>query len=272
MKLSLLKALYTDSLKSLYCYSEAENIFYIIANWLEKRNKTDVLLGIETIQKELYLEALVNLQNGEPVQYITQETEFYTIPLHVDNRVLIPRPETEELVHWIIENEKDQNHRILDIGTGSGCIAIALQKYLPNSMVTGCDYKCDALEVARINAKSNDIPVEFFQTDVLISPIDPFDVIVSNPPYILNDEKKNMHINVLEHEPHIALFVEGDDPLLFYKRITLSIKNSNTICYFETSEFYTKELEDWLNEHHFQFQWKLDFQGKKRFIKITHNN
>lgn len=268
MKLGLLKALYIDELKKLYRYSEAESIFYIILEWVEKKNKTHVILGLETILINTYQDILSELKSGKPIQYITNESVFYSLPIYVDENVLIPRPETEELVHWIIGEQKTKS-KILDIGTGSGCVAIALKKGLPNSIISGCDISRKAIEVANRNANQNNLDVNFFELNILNDTIDQYDIIVSNPPYIAHDEKKNMHNNVLNHEPHLALFVDDLDPLLFYKRIANQIKNTNTTAYFETSEFYTELLDKWLVDEGFSTEWKSDFQEKKRFLKIT---
>lgn len=268
MKLGLLKALYIDELKKLYRYSEAESIFYIILEWVEKKNKTHVILGLETILINTYQDILSELKSGKPIQYITNESVFYSLPIYVDENVLIPRPETEELVHWIIGEQKTKS-KILDIGTGSGCVALALKKGLPNSIISGCDISRKAIKVANRNANQNNLDVNFFELNILNDTIDQYDIIVSNPPYIAHDEKKNMHNNVLNHEPHLALFVDDLDPLLFYKRIANQIKNTNTTAYFETSEFYTESLDKWLVDEGFSTEWKSDFQEKKRFLKIT---
>ena len=268
MKLGLLKALYIDELKKIYRYSEAESIFYIILEWVEKKNKTHVILGLETILINTYQDILSELKSGKPIQYITNESVFYSLPIYVDENVLIPRPETEELVHWIIGEQKTKS-KILDIGTGSGCVALALKKGLPNSIISGCDISRKVIEVANRNANQNNLDVNFFELDILNDTIDQYDIIVSNPPYIAHDEKKNMHNNVLNHEPHLALFVDDLDPLLFYKRIANQIKNTNTTAYFETSEFYTESLDKWLVDEGFFTEWKSDFQEKKRFLKIT---
>ena len=268
MKLGLLKALYIDEFKKIYRYSEAESIFYIILEWVEKKNRTHVILGLETILINTYHDILSELKSGKPIQYITNESVFYSLPIYVDENVLIPRLETEELVHWIIGEQKTKS-KILDIGTGSGCVALALKKGLPNSIISGCDISRKVIEVANRNANQNNLDVNFFELDILNDTIDQYDIIVSNPPYIAHDEKKNMHNNVLNHEPHLALFVDDLDPLLFYKRIANQIKNTNTTAYFETSEFYTESLDKWLVDEGFFTEWKLDFHGKKRFLKIT---
>ena len=268
MKLGLLKAFYVDELKKLYRYSEAESIFYSILNWLEKKDKTHVFLGIETILEKAYQDILVELKSGKPVQYITNEADFFSMPIYIDENVLIPRPETEELVAWIFEEQK-KKFKILDIGTGSGCIALALKKLLTDSEISGCDISVEALKIAKKNALKNNLNIDFFELNILTDSIEKYDVIVSNPPYISNNEKKNMHTNVLDHEPNIALFVDDSDSLLFYKKIALQIQNSDTVAYFETSEFYTESLDKWMIKEGFTTVWKNDLSGKTRFLKIT---
>jgi release factor glutamine methyltransferase len=269
MKLGLIKALYIDELKKLYRYSEAESIFYYVLNWVEKKNKTDVILGLDTLLVNTYQDILVNLKSGTPVQYITNESLFYSMSLYVDENVLIPRPETEELVHWILEEDRTKT-KILDIGTGSGCIALALKKHSTSSIINGCDISEQALEIASKNAINNKLDVNFFKLDILKDTINNYDIIVSNPPYIAQKESKDIHVNVLNHEPHLALFVNDKDPLLFYKRIAEQVKDTDIIAFFETSEFYTKTLDKWLTNEGFSTQWKYDLNGKKRFLRISY--
>ncbi len=268
MKLGLLKALYIDTLVPFYSRSEAENIFYIVLQHLDKKSKIDVLLGAETFLIESYQAILEELIQGKPVQYLTQIAPFYNLELYVNPSVLIPRPETEQLVHLILEENRGTAKNVLDIGTGSGCIALALKKAWEEATITACDISEEALEVARKNAKDLDIEVDFYQTDILKNEIEAYDIIVSNPPYIGLSEKANMHKNVIENEPHIALFVSDNDPLLFYKRILQLAEKQRATCYFETSEFYRTSLDTWLIESGYSFEWKEDFQGKDRILKV----
>jgi release factor glutamine methyltransferase len=269
VKLSLIKAIYTDTLASLYSRSEAENMFYIVLENLEKKSKIDVLVGSETLLKETYMDILVELNKGVPVQYLTQVAFFYDLELYINDSVLIPRPETEQLVHLVLQQNQGKALRLLDVGTGSGCIALALKKNWPNATIHGCDVSLAALEVARSNKKKLALDVHFFAKDILIEEIENYDIIVSNPPYIAQSEKQQMHVNVLDHEPHLALFVKDKDPLLFYKRIIALACLQKAICYFETSEFYRTELELWLNSKPLTYIWELDFQGKDRILKVT---
>jgi release factor glutamine methyltransferase len=188
--------------------------------------------------------------------------------LYVNSSVLIPRPETEQLVHLILEENRGTSQSVLDIGTGSGCIALALKKAWEEATITACDISGEALEVARKNAKDLAIKVDFYQTDILKNEIQAYDIVVSNPPYIALNEKEDMHKNVIENEPHIALFVADNDPLLYYKRIIQLAEKQRAVCYFETSEFYRTSLDTWLIESGYSFQWKEDFQGKDRILKV----
>lgn len=269
MQLGLIKALYTDQLIKIYNYSEAENLFYITLQWLEKKSKTAVLLGQETLLVDTYQLVLEELLLGKPIQYLTQEAPFYGLDLYVDERVLIPRPETEQLVHWILKDNKGFSGSVLDIGTGSGCIPIVLAKHWPQASISGCDVSLDALSVANKNAKELKVQVDFFEKNILNEEISSYDIIISNPPYIGESEKGKMHQNVLNYEPHLALFVSDEDPLVFYKRILQLAQKQQTTCYFETSEFYRTELDSWLKKEGLDYEWQLDFQEKNRMLRVT---
>lgn len=166
-------------------------------------------------------DSISRLQNHEPIQYIIGETEFFGLKFRVNEHVLIPRPETEELVQWILddigENSAGSKLEILDIGTGSGCIAISLAKHLPQSKISAIDISEKALKIARENAEINNVEINFMQADILQKELleEKYDVIVSNPPYVRELEKQEMQRNVLEHEPEMALYVKDEDPLIF---------------------------------------------------------
>jgi len=214
-----------DSLSDLYPAGEASILSRIIAESVtglhftmlanDKNNK------ISLEQKQRIDEVIIRLKKSEPIQYILGETEFHGLRFVVNENVLIPRPETEELVELIVNENKGKNSlNILDIGTGSGCIAIALKKHLPTCNLTAWDISVEALNVARQNAVINNVDVNFMQVDVLGDvPNTQYDIIVSNPPYILESEKQDMEDNVLNYEPHLALFVPDDKGLMFYERI-----------------------------------------------------
>ena len=243
---------------------------------------------------------MLRLENGEPVQYVLGSTMFCGRRFFVNESVLIPRPETEELCRWMVEERgtrnEEQGTRILDIGTGSGCIAITLAAEMPDAQVSAWDISEQALAVARKNADSIGVKVDFEQVDVLnlqftinnstvnsqlstlnsqLSPttyhLSPFTHIVSNPPYICDNEKSSMKPHVLEHEPHVALFVPDDDPLLFYRAIAdfaiQSLKPDGWL-YFEVNPLYIKELKTMLAEKGFEnIEVKIDLFGKERMIR-----
>ncbi|WP_141882971.1 peptide chain release factor N(5)-glutamine methyltransferase, partial [Flavobacterium psychrophilum] len=222
---------------------------------------------------------LLQLKEQKPIQYILGETQFFGLPFYVNENTLIPRPETEELVEWIIkENLKIsslKNLKILDIGTGSGCIAISLAKNLPNASVFAIDVSDKALATAQKNAVLNEVDITFIEKNILQTEDlnQEFDIIVSNPPYVRNLEKKEIHKNVLEYEPHLALFVEDNDSLLFYRKITeLATRNlsNNGQLYFEINQYLGKETVELLEKYNFKnTTLKKDIYGNDRMIKVN---
>lgn len=275
---------FINSLEDLYSIEELQSIFYLLAEKLLHLSRIDIALQLDdtlTSDDEInFNQAIDRLKIYEPVQYILGETEFFGYPFLVNKQVLIPRPETEELVSWIIEDVDKKETTILDIGTGSGCIAISLAKKLNNAVVSAIDISNKAIEVAKKNALINNVNVEYSSVDVLNFEDklvlqdkwkSKFDIIVSNPPYVRMQEKKLMQLNVIDHEPDIALFVEDDDPLLFYRRISeLSrqyLKHNGTL-YLEINEYLGVEMEKMLNEAGFKHvELKKDMFGKNRMIK-----
>ncbi len=220
--------------------------------------------------------ALRDLEREKPLQYILGTSHFMNLDFEVNSFVLIPRPETEELVEWILKNENDASPKtILDIGTGSGCIAIALKQGAPNWKISAVDVSEKALLVAKKNAKNNELDVEFYLEDILDEPSWPIglDIIVSNPPYVLPLEKGKMKNNVLAYEPDLALFVPENDPLLFYNRIIeFGQKNLNQggALYFEINPIFVKELYSFLKNHNFEsVEVRKDFLKKPRMIKAV---
>ena len=216
---------------------------------------------------------LRRLQNNEPVQYVLGRETFCDLTFEVNPNVLISRPETQELVEWIVKENLTSGLRILDIGTGSGCIAISLAKKLKSANVTAWDISESALQVARRNAELNGVNVCFKQIDVLslLDKTDRFDMIVSNPPYVTNAEKQSMERNVLDWEPEIALFVSDDDPFLFYKRIAdvgIDVLSTNGKLYFEINQHFGKEIKNILeNKGYHQVELRKDMFGNDRMIK-----
>ena len=223
--------------------------------------------------------AVKDLLKNKPIQYIIGETEFCDLKFKVNENVLIPRPETSELVMKIINSQQptaNSQQLILDIGTGSGCIAISLAKNLPNSKVYALDISEKALEVAKGNAINNDTDVTFIHDDILKLKNNietEFDIIVSNPPYVRELEKAEMRGNVLNWEPHNALFVSDNDPLIFYRNILEFAKShlkENGEIWFEINEYLGKEMADLCKEYGFSdIEIFKDFRGKERALKTT---
>jgi release factor glutamine methyltransferase len=221
---------------------------------------------------------LAELKIGKPIQYILGHTEFFGLDFKVNPSVLIPRPETEELVEWVISSVGSFElaaGNILDIGTGSGCIAISLKKNLPGFSVSAMDIAPDALQTAKANAESNQVEIDFVQNDILNNKFEiehsKFEIIVSNPPYVTFADKRQMHTNVTDFEPHIALFVPEDDPLIFYKAIAdfaLNNLENGGMLFFEINENYGKQIVDLLNNKSFKnIELRKDMSGRNRMIK-----
>jgi release factor glutamine methyltransferase len=248
------KTTFLQELSSLYDEKEIESFFYLILEKLHGLKRIDLALKPETVIDGIHLKQwksiVSDLKSYKPIQYILAETEFYGLPFLVNENVLIPRSETEELVQLIISKnlkiQESKNLTILDIGTGSGCIPIALKKNLPNAEVYAIDVSEKALATAQKNAELNNVEVHLMLKDILETEDleQQFDIIVSNPPYVRNLEKAEINPNVLEYEPHLALFVEDNDALLFYRKITKLAKKSlyeNGQLYFEINQYLGKE-------------------------------
>jgi len=226
----------------------------------------------------LLLQQIVHkLKKNIPVQYITGKADFCDLKFQVDQRVLIPRPETEELVGWVIGegNKRRQAHitlNIVDVCTGSGCIAVSLAYHLKGSSVAACDISVDALELARENARANGVEVDFFECNVLQKNIhiEYVDIVVCNPPYVTPAEKKLMLSNVIDNEPHVALFVPADDPLIFYRAVaeqSFRILKPQGMLFFEINEMFPGETSKVLQTYGFEnVEIKEDFNGKPRFV------
>jgi len=275
---------FINSLEGLYPIEELKSFFYLLAGKYLNLSRINIALQLNNEltheEQSSFYKAVDRLRNHEPIQYILGETEFFGMPITVNKQVLIPRPETEELVSWIIEDVDKNEATILDIGTGSGCIAISLAKKLNNAVVSAIDISTIAIEVAKKNTLINNVNIEFSRVDVLNFEADldlhhkwesKFDIIVSNPPYVRMQEKKLMKLNVIDHEPDIALFVEDDDPLLFYRKISQLSKQylrHNGTLYLEINEYLGLEMEKMLNKAGFKHVLlKKDMFGKNRMIK-----
>ena len=247
---------------------------YLSAEYLLGYSRSDCIVhaskSIDVKLSNKFKQIIVDLKTKKPLQYILGETEFYGFKLKVNKDTLIPRPETEEIVDWVL---KESFKSALDIGTGSGCIAIALAKY-SNANISAIDISKNALKVAKENAILNNVTVEFTQQDIFqAKTLDRVDLIVSNPPYVLNSEKVKMKENVLEHEPHLALFVSNENPLIFYKKITdLATKSltSEGKLFFEINEQFANELIAILTQSGFvDIELKKDINDRDRMIKAT---
>ncbi len=269
---------FKEELKKFYDKSELDQLLYITFLHYFNLNRIDLVLKADNQLSELDFNKVINvvtqLKKSKPLAYILGEVEFFGLELKIDENTLIPRPETEELVQLIInENEGREQLSILDIGTGSGCIALALKANLLDSTIYAWDISDKALEKARENAIMNSLQITIEKVDILKKPIvsKKVDVIVSNPPYICYDEKKLMEINVLNYEPHLALFVKNNNPLEFYNAIAdfaLNHLKESGKLYFEINEKYAKEVQSMLIEKAFKnVNLVKDLNGKERIVK-----
>lgn len=260
--------------------NEARHFAWLIFDYLKGYSRTDLILKeqerLDLSEIEFIEKTVARLKLGEPLQYVLGQTEFMGLPFKVDRRVLIPRPETEELVEWILSETENEAVHILDIGTGSGCIPIALKKRLPNAYVEAWDISADALSLAGNNALLNKTPVVFKQNDVLNTTADQspcFDVVVSNPPYVTETEKCDMASNVLDYEPHLALFVPNHAPLIFYAaiaRLSKQLLKPGGNLYFEINQAFRVQTSDLLrDEGYTEIVLRTDLSGRDRMIKAT---
>ncbi|TKC10191.1 peptide chain release factor N(5)-glutamine methyltransferase [Pedobacter polaris] len=296
MQLKQLAQKFKETLVAIYQEDEAKALFLVTLNYFLNFSRADYLLKKEVVllpdQLTKFEDVLNELKTGKPIQYILGEAHFYGLTFKVNSSVLIPRPETEELVEWILNGvtsyelqvvrhnpltHNPQPITILDIGTGSGCIAISLKKNLPNTKVYALDITEDTLETAKQNAVLNNVDIDFIKDDILTSQYEThqaeYAVIVSNPPYIKEDEKPAMHPNVLVNEPHRALFVSNENPLIFYEAIAnFALKNLSQkgLLFFEINEFLGQQTVDLLSHKGFKnIELRKDMQGKDRMIKAN---
>lgn len=283
MKIKQYRTQFIKELSSLYDAYEAESFFYLILEDKHKLRQIDLALNHELAFSEedfvVWDSLLTQLKKEVPIQHLLGKTCFYGLDFEVNENVLIPRPETEELVEWIIsENkgiDKKRKIKILDIGTGSGCIAISLAKNLPNAEVYAIDVSKKAIETAKRNAIRNDVEVTFMFQNILETEElkCKYDVIVSNPPYIRNLEKEEIKNNVLNYEPHLALFVDDNDALIFYRKIASLAHNNlleNGQLYFEINQYLGKEMIDLLGKMDFvNIDLRKDIYDNDRMIKVN---
>ena len=293
MQIKNLKKYFFSELQNIQEDSEIESFFFILTEYLHNLKRIDVSLNPDFEVSEVDLvkwnTIISELKTEKPIQYITGEAWFYGYRFEVNENTLIPRPETEELVEWIIESQKSKvksqksktenltiqqsnNLSILDIGTGSGCIPISLKKEIPNAIVSAIDVSEKALEMARKNAVDNEVEVNFMLKNILEtdSLVEKYNVIVSNPPYVRNLEKQEIKKNVLDYEPHLALFVEDTDALLFYRKIAelaLTGLTPNGKLFFEINQYLGKETVALLENLGFKnIELRKDFVGNDRMI------
>jgi len=285
MTLNDLKIKMQSVLSVMYEFTEVDSFYYILIDYKLNLSKMDFLMNPNTIVLEVdvpfFESAIEKLKKEQPIQYIVGETEFYGLPFKVTESTLIPRPETEELIDWIIKDQLEfinDQLLILDIGTGSGCIPISLAKNLPKAKVSAVDISEEALKIAKENADSNKVEVRFIHGDILrhaeldlVSHKDKYDIIVSNPPYVRNLEKQEIKKNVLAHEPHLALFVEDDDALIFYRKITefaLEHLKKDGMLYFEINQYLGKQTVELIRDLGFStVELRKDMSGNDRMIK-----
>lgn len=266
-----------EKLKNTYGEREASNLSHLLLDHFCGFNRMAIALDnpaeITSTQLEALEKAIEQLLAHLPIQHIIGEVEFYGCRIKTDGRALIPRPETEELVDWICQENELDAPNILDIGTGTGCIPIALKKAIPEAKVNAVDISREALALAKENAQANDVTIDFAQLDVLkdVIAFQQLDIIVSNPPYIPIQEKESMESNVVDFEPNLALFVSNEDPLIFYRVIAeqaIQILNLGGILYFEIHEDFGQMLVTLMEEIGFtNVTLKQDLQGKDRMIQ-----
>ena len=280
-----LKNNFIKTLKHLYAEHECESIFYILAEHVFKSTKSEIHLNFNNnipIEKLLdFNNCLSELKQSKPIQYVIGESSFFDLNFIVNENVLIPRQETEELVNLIINDNLNSKSRlkILDIGTGSGCIAISLSKNISKAEVFACDISEKALEVAKNNAVRNNCNVSFFKLDIAncenYKVNEKFDIIVSNPPYVIKDQKSAMQKNVLDYEPHIALFAPDDSPLFFYDKILQFAEKylvSGGWIYFEINEIYHSQIEELISKFNYKnIEIVKDINDKFRMAKAQKN-
>ncbi|MGG5576316.1 peptide chain release factor N(5)-glutamine methyltransferase [Myroides sp. C15-4] len=276
MLIKLLQDQFIAELTPIYDALEAQQLFLICLEELEGKTRIDFVMNptLETKQPEQWLAVLTELVQQKPIQQILGKAYFYGYTFEVNEHTLIPRPETEELVEWIMATVAvDQPIRILDIGTGSGCIGLTLAKELPHSAVTLLDISTEALAVAKRNAAALNAKVNFLQGDILALEqlADTYDIIVSNPPYIRELEKVEIKKNVMDYEPHTALFVDDGDPLIFYRKIGLLAKahlKPGGFLFYEINQYLGKEMVELLEAIGFtQTELRRDLLNNFRMTK-----
>lgn len=277
MNYSQIKKIFHQQLKEIYIENEIDSLFFIALEYVTSISKIEYILQKEEeISEEKLIELkfiLEELTKNNPIQYITKNAYFYGLNFYVNEKVLIPRQETNELVDWVLMSVTHSKPiKILDIGTGSGCIAITLKKNLPLSEVFAIDISNEAIQVAQKNANDNEVEINFSQKNILeINDLKSnFDIIISNPPYVRELEKLEMAPNVLDNEPHLALFVPDNNPLLFYEKITeIALKNliEDGMLFFEINQYLSAETKKMIENKGFKnVTLRKDLQENYRMI------
>lgn len=280
MLLREIKNIYEIELKEVYLITEIQSFFYLAIDFYLQLPRfilvTEPNLTITKEEEQPLFNTLSRLKLQEPIQYILGTTNFMNLDFAVDSNVLIPRPETEELVYWVLEDlksKKEQKLKILDIGTGTGCIAISIAKNFPEAEVYALDVSKGALQIAKKNAADNDVAITFIEEDILqLQSINvDFDIIVSNPPYVRELEKEQMAENVKNHEPDLALYVPDNKALMFYEAISVFAKENLKLggfLYFEINQYLGKEMKVLLEDNNFlEIELRKDMFGNDRMIK-----
>jgi len=282
MTIASIEKVFIEDLTALYDAREAGSIAWLVIGFVCKINRSQYLKNkhdaLSEKQLAVFYTILSELKKGMPVQYVLEETEFYGLVFKVNSNVLIPRPETEELVDWVLKDVNVLKHekktlKVLDIGTGSGCIAISLKKNLPQADIFALDISNKALEVAKENAELNNTPIFFLNNDILkIEKVgESFDIVISNPPYVTLTEKGSMHSNVLDFEPHTALFVPDDNALIFYNAIADFALNNlapGGLLYLEINENLGPQTVALLKRKGFiTLELRKDLRDRNRMLK-----
>lgn len=274
-------AFFQSELQSIYDVMEIDSFFYLILENLHQLKRLDLALNtslsMNSVDEKKWKEILTELQLQKPIQYILGETEFFGIKLNVNEHTLIPRPETEELVAWILDDLKldASKNKVLDIGTGSGCIPISIKKNKNSLAVHALDVSEEAIKIAKENALSNEVEIHFLHQNILetVGFSESYDVVISNPPYVRHLEKVEIAKNVLDFEPSLALFVSDKNPLLFYDtiaRLSWGNLNSGGFLYFEINQYLGQEMIDLVTQLGFQkIELRKDIYGNDRMLKAV---
>ncbi|WP_277631876.1 peptide chain release factor N(5)-glutamine methyltransferase [Avrilella dinanensis] len=279
MTLNDYKNLFEQQLNGLYDEEERKALLAVVMDEVLNYSRADMVLKkdeelLPEVQTRL-TEVVTQLQKEIPVQYIFEKAYFYGYEFKVSPATLIPRRETEELVEWILEamnRQPQKKWKVLDIGTGSGCIPITIKKEFSLAEVSAIDISPEALSIAEENAHNLNVKIRFIQQNILeTKTLDKYDIIISNPPYVRHLEKAEMKNNVLRHEPHLALFVKNEDPLIFYRKIMQLAKESlteNGVLFFEINQYLGNEMTELVSEYFDNVILKKDLQGNDRMMKI----